>query len=145
MLHPPIRDAGRIAQPMLKNSINLYGEAVMRLNAAKGTVPTNDAAIEGLRARMTAWGIPADAWQIIDGSGLSRRNAIAAEGARGDPSADIRPVGRFTLDDSAAGGGARRDAGGTDDGDAGGGQPASEDRDDVEHPHAGRLRPDARR
>jgi D-alanyl-D-alanine carboxypeptidase/D-alanyl-D-alanine-endopeptidase (penicillin-binding protein 4) len=28
---------------------------------------------------MTAWGIPPDAWQIIDGSGLSRRNAIAAE------------------------------------------------------------------
>jgi serine-type D-Ala-D-Ala carboxypeptidase/endopeptidase (penicillin-binding protein 4) len=68
-----------IAQPMLKNSINLYGEAVLRLNAAKGTVPTNDAALDGLRARMTAWGIPADAWQIIDGSGLSRRDAIAAE------------------------------------------------------------------
>ena len=28
---------------------------------------------------MTRWGIPADAWQIIDGSGLSRRNAIAPE------------------------------------------------------------------
>jgi D-alanyl-D-alanine carboxypeptidase/D-alanyl-D-alanine-endopeptidase (penicillin-binding protein 4) len=68
-----------IAQPMFKNSINLYGEAVLRLNAAKGVPATNDAALEGLRARMTAWGIPPDAWQIIDGSGLSRRNAIAAE------------------------------------------------------------------
>jgi serine-type D-Ala-D-Ala carboxypeptidase/endopeptidase (penicillin-binding protein 4) len=68
-----------IAQPMLKNSINLYGEAVLRLNAAKGMVPTNDAALEGLRARMSAWGIPAGAWQIIDGSGLSRRDAIASE------------------------------------------------------------------
>ena len=68
-----------IAQPMLKNSINLYGEAVLRLNAAKGMVPTNDAALDGLRARMTAWGIPSDAWQIIDGSGLSRRDAIASE------------------------------------------------------------------
>ena len=68
-----------IAQPMLKNSINLYGEAVLRLNAAKGVLATNDAALAGLRARMTAWGIPPDAWQIIDGSGLSRRDAIAAE------------------------------------------------------------------
>ena len=68
-----------IAQPMLKNSINLYGEAVLRLNAAKSVFPTNDAALEGLRVRMRAWGIPDDAWQIIDGSGLSRRNAIAPE------------------------------------------------------------------
>src|SRR5688500_2362347 len=51
-----------IAQPMIKNSINLYGEAALRLNAAKGVLPTNDAALEGLRGRMTAWGIPADAW-----------------------------------------------------------------------------------
>ena len=68
-----------IAQPLLKDSINLYGEAVLRLNAAKGVLPTNDAALEGLRMRMRAWGIADDAWQIIDGSGLSRRNAIAAE------------------------------------------------------------------
>jgi D-alanyl-D-alanine carboxypeptidase/D-alanyl-D-alanine-endopeptidase (penicillin-binding protein 4) len=68
-----------IAQPLLKESINLYGEAAMRLNAAPGVFPTNDAAIEGMRERMDRWGIPRDAWQIIDGSGLSRRNAIAAE------------------------------------------------------------------
>ena len=29
--------------------------------------------------RMRGWGIPDDAWQIIDGSGLSRRDTIAAE------------------------------------------------------------------
>jgi D-alanyl-D-alanine carboxypeptidase/D-alanyl-D-alanine-endopeptidase (penicillin-binding protein 4) len=68
-----------IAQPMLKNSINLYGEALLRLNAAQSGPATNDAALERLQARMTAWGIPSDAWQIIDGSGLSRRNAIAPE------------------------------------------------------------------
>ena len=68
-----------IAQPLLKDSINLYGEAVLRLNAPQGVLPTNDAALEGLRARMAAWGIPADAWQIVDGSGLSRRNAMAPE------------------------------------------------------------------
>jgi D-alanyl-D-alanine carboxypeptidase/D-alanyl-D-alanine-endopeptidase (penicillin-binding protein 4) len=68
-----------IAQPMLKESINLYGEAVLRLNVPTGTFPTNDAALEGLRMRMRAWGIPDDAWQIVDGSGLSRRNAVAPE------------------------------------------------------------------
>jgi PBP4 family serine-type D-alanyl-D-alanine carboxypeptidase len=73
------RPLAEIAQPLLKESINLYGEAAMRLNAAPGVFPTNDAAIEGMRERMDRWGIPREAWQIIDGSGLSRRNAIAPE------------------------------------------------------------------
>jgi PBP4 family serine-type D-alanyl-D-alanine carboxypeptidase len=64
---------------MLKESINLYGEAVLRLNVPKDIFPTNDAALEGMRMRMRDWGIPDDAWQIIDGSGLSRRNAVAPE------------------------------------------------------------------
>jgi D-alanyl-D-alanine carboxypeptidase/D-alanyl-D-alanine-endopeptidase (penicillin-binding protein 4) len=64
---------------MLKESINLYGEAVLRLSAPPGGVPTNDAALDGLRARMRGWGIADDAWQIVDGSGLSRRNAVAPE------------------------------------------------------------------
>jgi D-alanyl-D-alanine carboxypeptidase/D-alanyl-D-alanine-endopeptidase (penicillin-binding protein 4) len=68
-----------ITQPLLKDSVNLYGEAVLKLNADRGVLPTNDAALKGLRARLTTWGIPSDAWQIIDGSGLSRRNAIAPE------------------------------------------------------------------
>jgi D-alanyl-D-alanine carboxypeptidase/D-alanyl-D-alanine-endopeptidase (penicillin-binding protein 4) len=68
-----------IVQPLLKESINLYGEAVMRLNAPPGSFPTNDAALEGLRARLASWGIPPDAQQLVDGSGLSRRNVISAE------------------------------------------------------------------
>jgi D-alanyl-D-alanine carboxypeptidase/D-alanyl-D-alanine-endopeptidase (penicillin-binding protein 4) len=68
-----------IAQPMLKESINLYAEAVLRLNAAAAVVPTNDAALEGLRTRLRSWGIADEAWQIVDGSGLSRRNAVAPE------------------------------------------------------------------
>ena len=88
---PPDRTAGTllyvhrsaplsvIAQPLLKESINLYAEAVLRLNAG-GTVPaTNDAALAGLRTRFDAWGVAADAQQLIDGSGLSRRDAISAE------------------------------------------------------------------
>jgi D-alanyl-D-alanine carboxypeptidase/D-alanyl-D-alanine-endopeptidase (penicillin-binding protein 4) len=68
-----------IARPLLKESINLYGEAVMRLNADKGVFPTNDAALEGLRKRLTAWGLPEGSYQLVDGSGLSRRDAISPE------------------------------------------------------------------
>jgi D-alanyl-D-alanine carboxypeptidase/D-alanyl-D-alanine-endopeptidase (penicillin-binding protein 4) len=87
----PNRDAARalftykspplsaIAQPMLKDSINLYAEAALRLNAAAGAFPTNDAALEGLNMRLTSWGVPPDAQQLIDGSGLSRRNVISPD------------------------------------------------------------------
>ena len=73
------RPLSEIVSPLLKESINLYGEAVMRLNAAPGTLPTNDAALAGFRARVAAWGIPSEAEQLIDGSGLSRRDVITPE------------------------------------------------------------------
>jgi D-alanyl-D-alanine carboxypeptidase/D-alanyl-D-alanine-endopeptidase (penicillin-binding protein 4) len=70
----------QIAVPMLKDSINLYAESVMRLNSAPSAHPkTNDTALEGFRGRMSGWGISADAYQVIDGSGLSRRDAVAPE------------------------------------------------------------------
>jgi serine-type D-Ala-D-Ala carboxypeptidase/endopeptidase (penicillin-binding protein 4) len=72
----PLRE---IVQPLLKESINLYAEAVMRLNAMPGQVLTNDAALEGFGRRMAAWNVPAAAQQQVDGSGLSRRGTIAAE------------------------------------------------------------------
>ena len=72
----PLRD---IVQPLLKESINLYAESVMRLNAARGQLPTNDAALEGFGKRLAAWGIPADSQRQVDGSGLSRRSTISAE------------------------------------------------------------------
>jgi serine-type D-Ala-D-Ala carboxypeptidase/endopeptidase (penicillin-binding protein 4) len=70
----PLRD---IVQPLLKDSINLYAEAVMRLNAAPGPPATNDAALEGFGKRLTAWGIPAQSQQLVDGSGLSRRDTVS--------------------------------------------------------------------
>lgn len=73
------RPLSQVVQPLLKNSLNLYAEAVMRLNAARGVLATNDAALEGFRRRLEAWGVPADAQQLIDGSGLSRRNVITAD------------------------------------------------------------------
>ena len=72
----PLRD---IVQPLLKDSINLYAEAVMRLNAARGLLPTNDAALEGFGKRLEAWGVPASSQQLVDGSGLSRRDTVSAE------------------------------------------------------------------
>jgi D-alanyl-D-alanine carboxypeptidase/D-alanyl-D-alanine-endopeptidase (penicillin-binding protein 4) len=69
-----------IAQPLLKDSINLYGEAFMRLNVAAGVVfPTNDAARDGLRRRLGAWGIAEEGQQLVDGSGLSRRDVLTAD------------------------------------------------------------------
>jgi D-alanyl-D-alanine carboxypeptidase/D-alanyl-D-alanine-endopeptidase (penicillin-binding protein 4) len=68
-----------LARPLLKDSINLYGEAVLRLSARCGVFPTNDAALAGLRETLDRWGVRTDAWQIVDGSGLSRRNAVAPE------------------------------------------------------------------
>ena len=73
------RPLAEIVEPLLKQSINLYAEAVMRLNAVPGVLPTNDAALEGFGRRLAAWGVAADAQQLIDGSGLSRRNTVAAE------------------------------------------------------------------
>jgi len=73
------RPLSAIVKPMLKESINLYGEAVMRLNAAPGGPATNDAALEGLRKRLAAWGVPDDAEQLVDGSGLSRHDLVTPQ------------------------------------------------------------------
>jgi D-alanyl-D-alanine carboxypeptidase/D-alanyl-D-alanine-endopeptidase (penicillin-binding protein 4) len=73
------RPLGDIAQPLLKDSINLYAEALMRLNVAPGVFATNDAALEGMRKRLDAWGISNASYQLVDGSGLSRRDAISAD------------------------------------------------------------------
>jgi D-alanyl-D-alanine carboxypeptidase/D-alanyl-D-alanine-endopeptidase (penicillin-binding protein 4) len=73
------RPLSEITQPLLKDSVNLYAEALMRLNAAPDVLPTNDAALEGLRKRLDGWGVSNMSYQLVDGSGLSRRDAISAE------------------------------------------------------------------
>jgi serine-type D-Ala-D-Ala carboxypeptidase/endopeptidase (penicillin-binding protein 4) len=72
----PLRE---IVQPLLKESINLYAESIMRLNAPPGQVLTNDAALAGFGKRLAAWGVPTAAQQQVDGSGLSRRDTLSAE------------------------------------------------------------------
>jgi D-alanyl-D-alanine carboxypeptidase/D-alanyl-D-alanine-endopeptidase (penicillin-binding protein 4) len=73
------RPLAEIAKPMLKDSINLYAEAVLRLATGKDGKRTTDAGLDAARARLESWGIPKDGIQIVDGSGLSRRNVIAPE------------------------------------------------------------------
>jgi D-alanyl-D-alanine carboxypeptidase/D-alanyl-D-alanine-endopeptidase (penicillin-binding protein 4) len=72
----PLRE---IVLPLLKDSLSLHAEAVMRLNAAPGGPMTNDAALDGFVKRLTAWGIAPTSQQLVDGSGLSRRDTISAE------------------------------------------------------------------
>ena len=80
----PLRE---LVQPLLKDSINLYAEAVMRLNVHGQTVMrltaqaagSNDAALEGFGKRLASWGAPVNGQQIVDGSGLSRRDTVSAE------------------------------------------------------------------
>jgi len=68
-----------VVQPLLKDSINLYGEAVHRLNASGPLPHTNDQALDGIKQRMLSWGISTDGFQIVDGSGLSRRDVLSPE------------------------------------------------------------------
>jgi D-alanyl-D-alanine carboxypeptidase/D-alanyl-D-alanine-endopeptidase (penicillin-binding protein 4) len=68
-----------IAKPLLKDSINLYGEAVERLNGSGPLPRTNDQALDGMKQRLLSWGVSADAFQLVDGSGLSRRDVLAPE------------------------------------------------------------------
>jgi D-alanyl-D-alanine carboxypeptidase/D-alanyl-D-alanine-endopeptidase (penicillin-binding protein 4) len=68
-----------IAGPLLKESINLYAEGVLWLATGPEGQRTTDAALDAARARLESWGIPKDGIQIVDGSGLSRRDVVAAE------------------------------------------------------------------
>jgi D-alanyl-D-alanine carboxypeptidase/D-alanyl-D-alanine-endopeptidase (penicillin-binding protein 4) len=73
------RSLAEIAKALLKDSINLYAEAVLRLASGPQGVRTTAAGLDAVRARLESWGIPKEGIQVVDGSGLSRRNVIAPE------------------------------------------------------------------
>jgi serine-type D-Ala-D-Ala carboxypeptidase/endopeptidase (penicillin-binding protein 4) len=73
------RPLAEIARPLVKDSINLYAEALLRLATGPAGARTTDAGLDAVRLRLESWGIPKDGIQIVDGSGLSRRNVIAPE------------------------------------------------------------------
>ena len=104
-----------IAQPMLKNSINLYGEAILRLNAAQGAFPTNDAALEGLRGRMTAWGLPRIRGRLS--TALGYRDATSSRQKRSLRFFSVCTTRQaVAVDDGVSSGGTRRDTGWAHDG-----------------------------
>ena len=73
---PPL---SQIAGPLLKESINLYAEAALWLATGREGARTTGAALDALRAGLESWGVPKDGIQIVDGSGLSRRDLVAAD------------------------------------------------------------------
>lgn len=73
------RPLAELARPMLKDSINLYSEAVLRMSTGTTGGRTNDAALAALKERLVAWGLQPDGLLVVDGSGLSRRDSLAAD------------------------------------------------------------------
>ncbi len=75
----PSRPLTDIMTPMLKRSINVYADALLRL--ATGTDGTREtpAALAAVQRRLREWGVAEDAARIVDGSALSRRNLLSAE------------------------------------------------------------------
>ena len=75
-LSPPLSE---IAMALMKQSQNLYAEALLKTVGAGAGLGTTEAGRESVREVLTAWGIPPDAYIIADGSGLSRYNYVTAE------------------------------------------------------------------
>jgi D-alanyl-D-alanine carboxypeptidase/D-alanyl-D-alanine-endopeptidase (penicillin-binding protein 4) len=72
-----------LAGYFLKASQNLYGETMLKA-IGRGTAPTGAAGSAergraAIRESLAAWGIPADAVVMYDGSGLSRYNYVTAD------------------------------------------------------------------
>jgi D-alanyl-D-alanine carboxypeptidase/D-alanyl-D-alanine-endopeptidase (penicillin-binding protein 4) len=73
---PPLRE---IATVLMKVSQNLYAETLLKaLGASRNVLGTTEGGRIAVRATLTAWGIPGDAYVLYDGSGLSRYNYVTA-------------------------------------------------------------------
>jgi serine-type D-Ala-D-Ala carboxypeptidase/endopeptidase (penicillin-binding protein 4) len=73
---PPLREIGLV---LMKVSQNLYAETLVKaIGASRGGLGTFDGGLAAVRATLTGWDVPADAYVLADGSGLSRYNYITA-------------------------------------------------------------------
>lgn len=68
-----------IARPMLKRSINMYADALLRLATGPAGVRETPAALAAVRRQLQAWGVTEDGIRIVDGSGQSRQDLASAE------------------------------------------------------------------
>jgi D-alanyl-D-alanine carboxypeptidase/D-alanyl-D-alanine-endopeptidase (penicillin-binding protein 4) len=74
---PPLSD---VAGVTLKDSHNLHAESLLRAIAlAEGATATPEAGLAIVSRVLREWGVPEGAVSIADGSGLSRRNLVAAD------------------------------------------------------------------
>jgi D-alanyl-D-alanine carboxypeptidase/D-alanyl-D-alanine-endopeptidase (penicillin-binding protein 4) len=73
---PPLRE---IAGVMMKVSQNLYAETLLKtVGASRGGLGTVAAGLQVVRELLGRWGVPDDAYVLLDGSGLSRYNYVTA-------------------------------------------------------------------
>ena len=73
---PPLRE---IATVLMKVSQNLYAETFLKaIGASRGGLGTFEGGLTTVRATLTSWHIPEDGYVLVDGSGLSRYNYLAA-------------------------------------------------------------------
>ena len=72
---PPL---SAIAGPMMKDSLNLYAETVLWLSTGPTGPRVTGHALDTIRERLATWGIAVGDHQMVDGSGLSRRNTLTA-------------------------------------------------------------------
>ena len=76
-MSPPLRE---IAVVLMKVSQNLYAETLLKtVGASRGGLGTVAAGQSVVGSVLKSWGVPADSYVAVDGSGLSRYNYVTAE------------------------------------------------------------------
>ncbi len=68
-----------IVRPMLKRSINMYADALLRLATGPAGVRETPAATAAARRQLQSWGVAEDGIWMVDGSGQSRQDLASAE------------------------------------------------------------------
>ncbi len=73
---PPMKD---ILSLLLEVSQNQYAETIFRLLDKKEKEKSDEGAVKTMESLLSSMGVPSDAYEISDGSGLSRTNLLAPD------------------------------------------------------------------